>query len=279
MSISVLITIYDKEKPRYFQKALTSIWDDQVLKPDEIVLVEDGPLTEDLYQIVGQWKEKLKDRLNVLSLEENSGLNIALNTGIDYCNHEFIARMDSDDISHPNRFLVQTKYLRDHPDIFVVGGDILEINGNDEVIAKRIFPKSPEQIKEYILKICPFSHPTVMIRNELFQTHGLRYSEKFRLSQDLDLWYQVIFAGYKMANMDEVVLSFRRDSDFYKRRSFSKAKNEFLIYWSGIRKLHGFSWKLIYPVLRIMTRMMPYYITKYFYAERFRRFVNSTHES
>jgi glycosyltransferase involved in cell wall biosynthesis len=104
MSLSVLMSVYYKENPEYLQQALESIWDAQTLKPDEIVLVEDGPLTTELYSILTNWKNKLDKILKRVPLEKNEGLTKALNMGIEHCSGEFIARMDSDDISCPNRF-------------------------------------------------------------------------------------------------------------------------------------------------------------------------------
>ena len=109
MKFSVLMSIYNKEKPEYFNRAMQSIWDEQTVKPDEIVLVQDGKLTDELYNSIEQWKEKLKKIFKTIPLEVNVGLGDALNIGIKHCNFELIARMDTDDISLPNRFEKQLK--------------------------------------------------------------------------------------------------------------------------------------------------------------------------
>ena len=101
---SVLMSIYHRETLQYFNRAMKSIWDEQTIKPDEIVLVEDGELTDELYKGIRYWKNKLGKSLNIVPLEVNLGLGDALNIGLQKCHYEIIARMDTDDISHPSRF-------------------------------------------------------------------------------------------------------------------------------------------------------------------------------
>ena len=111
--ISVIIATYKGEKPAYLDRALRSIWDDQKRKPDEIVLVEDGPLTTGLCSVVDAWKEILESRLVVIEKPVNQGLAAALNDAIEVAHGDLIARMDSDDISLPDRFMLQEQYM-DH---------------------------------------------------------------------------------------------------------------------------------------------------------------------
>lgn len=94
MNFSVLLSLYHKENPVWFNRAMQSIWDDQTIKPNEIVLVQDGPLNSELYSVISDWKAKLYDVLNVVALAENVGLGAALNEGLKYCQYELVARMD-----------------------------------------------------------------------------------------------------------------------------------------------------------------------------------------
>jgi len=103
MKFSLLISIYAKEIPSNFDTCMQSIWDDQTVKPNEIVLVEDGKLTKDLYTCITKWKLKLNDTLKVVVLEENVGLGKALNIGLGKCQYDLVARMDTDDISCSRR--------------------------------------------------------------------------------------------------------------------------------------------------------------------------------
>ena len=82
MKFSVLMSIYHKEEAKYFNRAMQSIWDEQSVKPNEIVLVQDGKLTDELYRFIDEWKNKLVDVLKIIPLEQNVGLGDALNAGI-----------------------------------------------------------------------------------------------------------------------------------------------------------------------------------------------------
>ena len=156
MSLSVLMSVYYKEKPEYLQQALKSIWDNQTLKPDEIILVEDGKLTVELYEIIEQWGEKLNGRLKRIPLPENQGLAKALNTGIKYCSGEYIARMDSDDISASERFEKQTRFLKNNPDIDILGSFSYDIDNNNKIIKERKVPQEHNQIEKLLPRIVEF---------------------------------------------------------------------------------------------------------------------------
>lgn len=236
MSISVLMSVYKSEKPTYLSRALKSVWDDQTLKPDEIILVEDGPLGEGLLNVIDNFKNILGSKLKILINKENLGLTKSLNRGLEIATCDYIARMDSDDISETNRFAHQSKILNENKDIDIIGGSLLEFDSNLGDLGIRKYPISHKEVLKYIYKASPLAHPTIMMRRKIF-TNGLKYNEKYRTSQDIALWFDAICNGYKIANLNEVTLRFRRDSDIYKRRSKQKAKNEFKIYINGIYRI------------------------------------------
>ena len=270
MSISVLMSVYKSEKSSYLDRALKSVWNDQTLKPNEIILVEDGPLGEDLNEVVDHWKGRLSDRLVLLCNETNLGLTKSLNKGLKYVRSEYIARMDSDDISDPLRFERQFNYLQEHPEIDVLGGALQEFNDENSNLNVRHYPLTPEQCREYIVKASPLAHPTVMIRRRVFDS-GIRYDERFRTSQDIALWFDLLVKGFKIANLPDVTINFRRSGDLFKRRSRNKAFNEFKIYLNGIYRLEGlFSWKYIFPLSRFVFRLMPPLVVKLIYSSRLR---------
>ena len=270
-NISVLMSVYKFEKATNLNQSLRSVWSDQSLKPVEIILIEDGPLTKDLYGVIDEWKKVLGERLVLLMNEANLGLTKSLNKGIEIAKGDYIARMDSDDISNPERFYRQATFLDQHSDIDVVGGSIQEFNHNNDNIFIRKFPLEAQEVRRYICKACPVAHPTVMIRRRVFDA-GNRYNEKFRTSQDIALWYELVSKGYKIANIDYITLKFRREDDVFKRRSTEKAKDELFIYLNGIRKLHGlFSWRYIYPLMRYFFRIMPTSLVKTIYGSSLRK--------
>ena len=107
--ISVLISVYSKEKPAYLQQSLNSIFA-QTMPPDEVVLVEDGPLSEPLLAVIESYAQQHQE-LHVVKLPTNVGLGLALNEGLKHCNYNLVARMDSDDIMKPERLAKQAAYL------------------------------------------------------------------------------------------------------------------------------------------------------------------------
>lgn len=268
--LSVLMAVYKSEKAEHFHRSLQSVWDDQALKPNQIVLVVDGPIGEELRQVINQWKEKLGDALCVVENEENIGLTKSLNKGLQYVTSEIIARADSDDISLPCRFKLQVDYLEQHPDVDILGGSMQEFNEKYECLNIRRYPLTHEQARKYIVKASPLAHPSVMMRKKIFD-EGLRYDDKYRTSQDVALWFDAMMSGYRIANLDEIILLFRQSDGVYKRRGRAKAWNEFKIYIHGIYRMKGlFTWYYIYPISRLVFRMMPDFIIRTVYQSNMR---------
>lgn len=270
MTISVLMSVYKSDMPEYLNKAIKSIWTDQTIKPNQIVLVEDGELSEELLSVIANWKSELGDILTILRNDKNIGLTKSLNKGIKYVTSSLIARMDSDDISVSTRFEKQLDYLQSHPDIDIIGGAIREFNDENPNLRIRHYPETNEEVKKYIVKACPLAHPTVMMRRSIFD-NGLCYNEKYRTSQDIALWYDALLKGHKIANIQDITINFRSSGDMYKRRSRSKAWNEFKIYVGGIYRLKGlFTFNYIYPFARLIFRLIPHWIVKRIYNSKFR---------
>ena len=266
MKISVLLSLFAKENPVYFDRSLTSIWDEQTRKPNEIVLVKDGPLTKELDSIIIKWKGRLGDKFVVISLEVNRGLATALNEGVKYCSGDYIARMDTDDISMPDRFFLQEKYLEIHPDVVLLGGAMYEINEDEEIIAERKMPITYEEIKRAFPKTNPFVHPAVIISRKVFDS-GLSYNGRCRRNQDIELWFRIVSAGFEVANIPDLILKFRKPSVMYTKRRKS-ANSEFKLFIIGIYSLYGlFSWRYIYPILHYLFRFLPPKISLWIYRK------------
>lgn len=258
MTIAVLMSVYKKEKAERLDRCIRSIWDDQILKPDQVILVEDGPLTVELYEIINKWVKKLEGVITILKNEENLGLTRSLNKGIAVVRTELIARMDSDDQSTPTRFKVQEKFMRTHPEIDVLGGAYNIMDDNGVIQYAKYFKHTHEEMIKQICWRCPLSHPTVMMRTSLFKEKGLKYDERFRNSQDIALWVDAALAGCKFANTDDVVLNFTEDNDVYKRRGKVRAMNEYKSFSRAAKKLFGvYSWRRVLPVMRYCFRRLP----------------------
>lgn len=273
MTISVLMSVYGKEQPQYLDAALRSVWDKQTLKPQQIILIEDGPLPESLASTIDDWKARLGSTLVVHQNPTNLGLTKSLNIGLQYVNSDAVARMDSDDLSAPERFALQVQFLDEHPDTDIVGGSMQEFNATEENLNVRHYPLTHAEVLRTIYKASPLAHPTVMMRTRIF-AGGLRYDERFRTSQDIALWFDAICRGYKIGNVPETTLFFRRDDEVFRRRSRAKAWNEFRIYMSGVRRLYGlFSPKYIFPISRLAFRLMPVWAVKRIYGSNIRKLV------
>ena len=269
-TISVLMSVYHSEKAEYLNRSLQSVWDDQSLKPNQIVLIEDGPLGEELHKVIDKWKERLQDVFCIVKNEKNIGLTKSLNKGIQYITSELIARADSDDISMPTRFALQEKFLAEHPDVDILGGAMQEFNEDNDCLNVRRYPSTHEQARKYIMKASPLAHPSVMMRKKIFD-EGLRYNEEYRTSQDVALWFDALNAGYHIANLDDIILLFRQNSSVFKRRGRAKAWNEFKIYIKGIYRKKGlFTFYYVYPLSRLLFRLMPARLIEFIYKSNMR---------
>ena len=268
-SFSVLMSVYYKEQALYLKEALDSIWLNQILKPDQIVLVEDGPLTPELYEVIDEFQKEVGNVLTLVKNETNQGLAKALNKGIGFIRTDLIARMDSDDISDKRRFVYEIEYIDKHPDVMILGGSIQEMDENKNFLSQRHYPKMYEEVRKYIWRGSPVAHPTTVMRKCIFQS--LSYNEKVGQNEDLALWFNALEKGIKIENIEEVVYYFRMSSGCYKRRSKKKAWKEFEIFIKGLWNLYGFSFKYIYPCARLVFRLCPYSMVKYFYGSKMRR--------
>lgn len=269
--ISVIIATYKGEKPAYLDRALRSIWDDQKRKPDEIVLVEDGPLTTGLCNVVDAWKEILGSRLVVIEKPVNQGLAAALNDAIEVAHGDLIARMDSDDISLPDRFMLQEQYMDEHPEVDILGGSIREFNDEGTLSTVCRYPRTMQEVLRTMYKASPLAHPTVMYRSSFFKA-GYRYSSKYHICEDVTMWYDAATGGRVINSLQDVLLEFRRNPSVMQRRSREKAWSEFLAYNDGISRLYGrFSYKYIYSFMRMCFRLMPASLVSFIYDSKLRR--------
>lgn len=215
MPFSVLMSLYYKEHPDYLRQSLDSIFN-QTIKPDEVVLVKDGPITEQLDKVLDEY-EKLHPELKIVPLEINSGLGKALNEGLKYCTYDLVARMDTDDIAKPDRFEKQIKLFDLYPQADAVSAWIDEFRDNpDNIISTRRLPEFPFELYKFGKKRCPINHPVVMFRKKSIQFAG-GYMP-FPLFEDYYLWIRLLLNGAKLYNIQESLLLFRTSLDMYKRR-------------------------------------------------------------
>lgn len=183
--VSVVMPIYNAE--RYLTQAIDSILS-QTLENFELILINDAS-TDKTLQIINKFKKKDK-RIRIINNKKNLQMAESLNLAIDQADSDIIARMDQDDISLPNRLKVQYAFMQSHPNVAIVGNDVLIINENGKVISKRTYPTVSNHLKETMFRYSAFAHPTVMFRKHAFQkVKG--YDPKKHPCEDIDLWFRL----------------------------------------------------------------------------------------
>lgn len=220
LPFSAAISVYQKDNAVFFDRALQSITEQQTVKPSEIVLVCDGPLNDDLNEVIDKYR-KAYPIFKVLRLKKNKGLGNALRLAVKNASNELIARMDSDDVSVPDRFERQLKYFSAHPDVDVVGGDITEFIGEeDNIVGKRVVPKNDSEIKNYMKTRCAFNHVSVMYKKSAVQAAG-GYLDWF-WNEDYYLWIRMQLNKAVFANTGTVLVNVRVGEEMYQRRGGKK---------------------------------------------------------
>mgnify|MGYP001164727599 CR=1 FL=1 len=216
MKFSVLMSVYNKENPDYLRLSLESILVDQSVIPTEVVLVEDGPLTDELYIVLEDFKSRYSF-LKTISLKSNVGLGLALNEGLKHCRFDWVARMDSDDIAIKTRFEEQLKFIKSNPTIDIVGGGIDEfLDSIDEIVSHKSVPTQHDEIVKMAKRRNPLCHMTVMFKKERVEKAGgylaLPYVE------DYYLWVRMIATGAKLSNIDKTLVYARVGNGMFNRR-------------------------------------------------------------
>lgn len=214
MTFSVLMAVHGESDAGHLAEALASL-EKQTLPATEVILVEDGPLNAELQSVLARYALRLP--LQRVALPVNEGLAVALNRGLAYCRGEWVARMDSDDVSLPERFEVQMEFLRRNPDVDVCGAWVEERDQDmRRVQAIRRVPATHQAIDRFARHRNPISHSSCVFRRSSVLAVG-GYPD-FRRAQDYALWSLMLVRGYRFANLPVVLLWMRGGSGLYQRR-------------------------------------------------------------
>lgn len=214
---SVLMSVYKNDDPKFLKVALESIYEKQTVKPDEIVVVFDGPLNDELYRILNEFKVGKESIVKYYQQETNQGLGEALKVGSRYCTGDYIFRMDSDDISDSRRFEKQIGYIEKHPEIDVLGTDIAEFNDSlDEDMRVRSCPQKHSDIVKMGKRRNPMNHVTVCIKRTALEKCG--GYKTLLLLEDYYLWLNMIVSGCKLENINESLVYVRVGNGFDSKR-------------------------------------------------------------
>ena len=214
--LSVLMSIYIKEKPEYVEECFKSLLE-QTEKANEWVIVEDGPLSKELYEILDRYQERYPNLIKRVPLKENQGLGLALRAGIPQCSNELIARMDTDDIARFDRFEKQLQAFAEDEDLDICGSNISEFETDiSDIVAHRNVPAEDLDIKRYQKRRDAFNHVTVMYKKSSVLAAGNYQS--CPLMEDTLLWVHMIQNNAKCKNIMEPLVYVRIGHDMFERR-------------------------------------------------------------
>ena len=262
---SVLMSLYIKERPEYLKASLESVLN-QTVKPNQIVVVKDGPLTEELEAVLESFVSEEPELYTIVPLEQNQGLGLALREGIQHCNYELIARMDTDDIARKDRFELQLTEFENDPELDICGSHVLEFEGaTDNIVAKRRVPLIDSEIKNYQKRRDAFNHPTVMFKKSSVLKAGNYQS--CMLMEDTYLWVNMFLTGAKAKNIDDYLVYFRIGKDMFERRGGWKYYKKYkqgrkMVYKTGYIGWWDYHYTLL---VQLVVALMPNKIRGWFF--------------
>jgi glycosyltransferase involved in cell wall biosynthesis len=259
---SVLMSVYYKEQPAFLKASILSMVE-QTLKPDQIVLVKDGKLTAELNQMIDEIITAHPNLFTIVELEKNVGLGLALDIGMSHCRNELVARMDTDDISLPERCEEQVKQFNHNPKLSIVGSMIDEFYDEPtNIVSSRIVPTKHEDIFKFMKRRSPFNHPSVMYKkSDVIRVGG--YGDIPR-KQDLDLFSRMLNNGCISSNIDKSLVLFRsNEGNFKRRKSWTYVKSyidvQFAIWKRGHCSIIDF---LVVTVGQMIMFLAPMWVLK-----------------
>lgn len=216
--VSVIMPIHNGSK--YMIEAIDSILN-QTYKQFEFIIINDNS-TDSTLEILKNYKKRYP-KIRIISLNSRHGPFGAINLALKYAKGEFIAPMDSDDISHPKRLEKEVQFLLDNKDVIVVGTHARIINGEGNVIGKKTFATKNDDIYRQFFEVHPIVHPSSMIRRGLLPKKDAIYYNKFGINDDYFTFFNFLTYG-KFANIGEFLFNYRIH---LKNNSLQKLKGKF----------------------------------------------------
>jgi glycosyltransferase involved in cell wall biosynthesis len=211
---SLLVPVYDGDRPDHLRRALRSAVDDQTVRPDQVVIVRDGPVRDELAECLDEFVRRSPVPVTLVPLQSNGGLGPALDRGLAASWFDVIARMDADDVAMPHRFEVELPLIEDAD---IVGAGLLEfVEDTDHIVGQRTPPTEPGQIERYARMHDPFNHPTVVYRRRAVLAAG-GYGD-LPLMEDYALFARMLAGGARAVNVAEPLVFYRVGAQAYKRR-------------------------------------------------------------
>ena len=263
--VSVILPCYDGVDADLLELAIHSILR-QSFADFELLLYMDGVRKEAIRRLVVQARQE-DGRVRVLDRPKNATLAESLNCLIAESRGQFIARMDADDISLPDRFQEQVDYLHDHPDTAAVGCFADEVDLQGVVTFRKTLPSTHDDIVRFMTKRDPFIHPTMMFRRDFLHEVGLYSTRRDdHLIEDTELWARSLERGYRFANIPKVLYLFRVSNAMFRRRGgIRRALRESGIRWRYALRTRQPLHTLAFPAAVFAVRMSPPWAIKLMY--------------
>ena len=267
MHFSVLMSVYYKDNPQWLKQAIESVLNNTI-KPNEILVAVDGPIDNELKNILQEYEKNIPNFRNVF-LPENKGRGEALNKVLPMCKYDLVALMDADDINLPTRFELLLKEFENNPNLTIVGGYIQEFNSQtSEKTSIRKVPLEDNKIKQYCKTRSPFNNVTVMFKKKDILQVG-NYQSFYQM-EDYYLWARLVKANFQMKNISQLLVNVRVDPKMFARRGGYKyfKSNKEVSKQMLKMKIINYPYYLFNITIRFITQvLMPNNIRTLFYKK------------
>lgn len=267
--VAIIMSVYHSDDPTFLNEAIKSIAI-QSYKNFHLFIYVDGKVDSCLSSLLESYSKE--QYITVFYNAENNGLAYALNYLISKViedeSFEFLARMDSDDLSRRERLEKQVQFFINNPDVHVLGAACREF-GASFAIERKVLPQEHIQLRKFSITRCPFVHPTVMFRKQVF-LEGNIYPTETDLTEDMALWFELLSNGYKFANLNDVLLDYRlNENTLARRKGGGKCISELKLRFHYMFLLREFSFKNTVLILsRVVFHFLPTRVLKYVYKTK-----------
>jgi glycosyltransferase involved in cell wall biosynthesis len=254
--LAVIMSIYKNDRYEFLKTAIESI-QNQSYRSFDFYVICDGSINKECEKYLDSLNDK---RIIIKKRQLNKGLAYSLNELLHIVldkDYEYIARMDADDISLKKRFELQIKFLKANQAIDCLGTSAIEINEDEEVFFEKKMPATDFECKKMFIKRDCLIHPTVMFRRSYFEKAGL-YPLDTYFGEDTMMWAKGFLNQCKFSNLNDNLLYFRLDENFFQRRRGLKHAMSILTLRRKVNKMLGFGFKAnVFAYLYFLAKLMP----------------------